>query len=233
MSGHGTDRMLRVGMIEEASLIGLGMKAVVDADPLMIWAGRRDTVSAVIGLCRASALDVIVLGSWSDRRWTACQMLTEMFRDLVVVVLVDETAASLATITQARLNGARGVIAADADIRRIPVGIRAAVTNGGYVDPQLEVASMAAPTLGDTPLKPLSKREFEVLQLIAEGRTAGSIGSKLGITADTVRTHVGHILRKLSARDRAHAVARAFEISLLRPAAVCGLSDGQSRSHRS
>jgi DNA-binding NarL/FixJ family response regulator len=219
-------------MIEEASLIGLGMKAVVDADPLMIWAGRYETVSAVISLCRAGALDVIVLGSWSDQSMADCQMLTEMFRDLVVVALIGAAATSLAAITRARLNGAYGVISADADIRRIPMGIRAAATNRGYVDPQLEVAAMAVPSQGDTPLKPLSNREFEVLQLIAEGRTAASIGSKLGITADTVRTHVGHILRKLSARDRAHAVARAFEISLLRPAAICGLSDAQSRGYR-
>jgi DNA-binding NarL/FixJ family response regulator len=54
-----------------------------------------------------------------------------------------------------------------------------------------------------------------VLQLVAEGRTAEQIGRRLSISTDTARTHVSHILRKLDARDRAHAVAIAFQAALL------------------
>jgi ATP/maltotriose-dependent transcriptional regulator MalT len=61
----------------------------------------------------------------------------------------------------------------------------------------------------------LSRRELEVLGLIADGRTADAIGHQLGIASTTVRTHTMHILRKLNARDRAHAVACGFNLQLL------------------
>lgn len=215
MSVQCTEQTVKVAMIEEATLVGLGMKTIVDADPTMSWIGRADTVAAAIGLCRAQSPDVIVVGAWSDRQWTACQMLTDMFHDLAVIALIGEAAASFTMIREAKLSGVHGLVALDTNVRRIPAAIKATVTNRTYIDPRLETAFTTAPSMSEGPIRPLSKREFEVLQLIAEGRTAGNIGSKLGITADTVRTHVGHILRKLKARDRAHAVARAFEISLL------------------
>lgn len=86
---------------------------------------------------------------------------------------------------------------------------------GRYINATLEVSVIPMAQKSELRGKPLSEREFEVLQLIADGRTAEQIGRRLGITADTVRTHVHRLLRKLDARDRAHAVALSFQMSLL------------------
>ncbi|HEX5407880.1 MAG TPA: response regulator transcription factor [Pseudonocardiaceae bacterium] len=211
-------------MVESATLVGVGVKAVVDADPTLSWIGCRDTTAAAVQLCRTDPPDVVVIGSWLDRHWKVCQILTDSFRDLAVIVVLDGSANNFRDITRARMNGARGFVPIDADIRNFPLAVQAAVRDGYYVAPDLDVSPPTTAAEQEEPPKPLSRREFEVLQLIAEGRTAGNIGSQLGITADTVRTHVGHILRKLRARDRAHAVARAFETSLLRINGVCDMS---------
>lgn len=66
-----------------------------------------------------------------------------------------------------------------------------------------------------SPGNPLTARELEVLQLIAEGMTAERIARRLNVSVSTVRTHTYRLLRKLNARDRAHAVALSFQMSLL------------------
>jgi DNA-binding CsgD family transcriptional regulator len=56
----------------------------------------------------------------------------------------------------------------------------------------------------------LTRREREVLVMLAEGETNGSIARRLVVTEDTVKTHVKHILRKLGVRNRSQAVSRYF-----------------------
>ncbi len=56
----------------------------------------------------------------------------------------------------------------------------------------------------------LTEREFQILQLISEGLTNKEIGSRLGISVQTVKNHVGHILIRAGTKSRAHAVAIAF-----------------------
>src|SRR5690625_17538 len=62
----------------------------------------------------------------------------------------------------------------------------------------------------------LSRRELQVLMGIAGGDSNRVISEELGLSNDTVKTHVGRILRKLHARDRAHAVAIAYRRGIIR-----------------
>ena len=58
-------------------------------------------------------------------------------------------------------------------------------------------------------------RETEVLQLIAEGLVNREIGQRLFLSEETVKSHVRHLLAKLQARSRAHAVAIGFRRGLV------------------
>jgi DNA-binding CsgD family transcriptional regulator len=61
----------------------------------------------------------------------------------------------------------------------------------------------------------LSRRELQVLGLMAEGCTNAEIGLRLRIAEETAKTHVRHLLAKLQAHSRAHAVGIAFRQRLL------------------
>ena len=63
--------------------------------------------------------------------------------------------------------------------------------------------------------EPLSERELEVLALIAAGNSNQEISRKLFVSMSTVKTHVNNLYRKLDARIRTQAVARARELGLL------------------
>jgi LuxR family transcriptional regulator, maltose regulon positive regulatory protein len=74
----------------------------------------------------------------------------------------------------------------------------------------------AAPAAGQQLHEPVpSERELEVLALIASGESNQEIASKLFITVATVKTHINNLYRKLGARSRTQAVARAREMNLL------------------
>jgi len=60
-----------------------------------------------------------------------------------------------------------------------------------------------------------SAREIEVLQLVSDGLVNREIGNRLFLSEETVKSHVRHILAKLQARSRAHAVAVGFRRGLI------------------
>lgn len=64
-------------------------------------------------------------------------------------------------------------------------------------------------------VEPLSARELEVLELLADGRSNQAIAEQLVISLDTVKRHVSHVLDKLGAANRTQAVSRARNLGLL------------------
>ena len=78
---------------------------------------------------------------------------------------------------------------------------------------EAEVIPFAAP-LRELEQEP-TMREIEVLQLISEGLVNREIGNRLFLSEETVKSHVRHLLAKLQARSRAHAVAVGFRRGLI------------------
>jgi DNA-binding CsgD family transcriptional regulator len=75
-------------------------------------------------------------------------------------------------------------------------------------------SARTAASVGGLPER-LSGREHEILQLVAAGKSNGRIASELYVSVGTVKTHLNNIYRKLGARSRTQAVARARELNLL------------------
>jgi LuxR family maltose regulon positive regulatory protein len=79
----------------------------------------------------------------------------------------------------------------------------------------LEADAPAVAHAGDALVNPLSERELEVLQLVAEGLTNREIAGRLYIAASTVKSHLNSILRKLDASNRTQAAAEARALGIL------------------
>jgi DNA-binding CsgD family transcriptional regulator len=61
----------------------------------------------------------------------------------------------------------------------------------------------------------LTRRQRQILQLYADGQSTARVAKRLGLSAETIRTHTKGIFARLSARDRGHAVAIAMRLGLI------------------
>jgi len=118
--------------------------------------------------------------------------------------------------------GAAGFILKDAPAEDLIRAIRAVADGDAFLDPAITGRVLTAyrsttPRNKRAPVEQLTARELDVLTLIGTGGTNAEIGLELGISAVTVKTHVGHIFDKLGLRDRAAAIVYAFDRGIVSP----------------
>ena len=109
--------------------------------------------------------------------------------------------------------GARAFILKEAPMSELLRALTIVATGGTYVDPELAGALASGQTAGA--LSPLTKREQQVLGLVADGMTNEKAADALGISPETVQSHIHNAMSKLDADTRTQAVANAFRRSLL------------------
>jgi len=109
--------------------------------------------------------------------------------------------------------GARGFLLKESPLSDLMRAIRIVAEGGTYVDPVL--AGVLVGREAAERLPALTKREREVLRLLADGMRNEQVGKTLSISPLTVRTHVKHAMEKLEADTRTQAVASALRQSLI------------------
>lgn len=125
-----------------------------------------------------------------------------------VVVYTADADAEL--VSDAMAAGASGVVLKEAPLADLARALGVVLAGGSYVDPALALASVTSQTPSE-----LTEREARVLALLAEGLTYEEIGGRLGIGAETVRTHLQKASERLGASTRTQAVAIAIRLGLI------------------
>lgn len=130
----------------------------------------------------------------------------------VVVLTTFDDEPSVVAALQA---GALGYLTKDADASAIAAAVRSAAAGRSLLDATVTArlvaaAGSAAPRPASEAVEGLTAREVEVLRLVAAGSSNREIARRLVVSEATVKTHVNHLLAKLSVRDRAAAVAWAY-----------------------
>jgi DNA-binding NarL/FixJ family response regulator len=128
--------------------------------------------------------------------------------ETVVVVYTGEV--SLGQAAEALEGGASGVVLKQAPLGDVLRALHVALDGGMYVDPALSRLSGVPET------SPLTEREGEVLELIADGLSYAEIGERLGIGGETARTHLKKASQRLGALTRTQAVASALRLGWIR-----------------
>jgi DNA-binding NarL/FixJ family response regulator len=132
----------------------------------------------------------------------------------IILITIDESRGAISEAIQA---GVSGYLLKDASADTLIDAARNAVEGRAVIHPQLTKAFIEEAHLGEQSSEqaPLSKREREILQKIANGATTKEVASELGISPHTVKTHLERIFEKLGANDRAQAVAIAIRTGLV------------------
>lgn len=137
-------------------------------------------------------------------------------------ILILTTYADDRSVIDALRAGARGYLTKDASADEIERGIRQVVMGQAAIDPAVQHHVLDAlvkpqpPGTDGTVVLPdgLTRREAEVLSLIAQGLSNVEVAARLYVNESTVKSHINHLFAKIGARDRAGAVTYAYQHGL-------------------
>jgi DNA-binding NarL/FixJ family response regulator len=139
----------------------------------------------------------------------ATKQLMEKVPGTAVLIFTAYSERSL--LSRGLESGAKGYILKEAPHQTLVRAIEKVSEGEGYVDPALMPAFLTGKDKEDM----LTTREREILQLLADGMSNADVAGKLYISQETVKSHVRHILAKLEADTRTHAVAIALREAII------------------
>ena len=147
----------------------------------------------------------------------ACRQVRAQLPQTRVVMLTMH--ADQGVLTSAIRAGATGYLVKDCSTEEIASAVRMAAGGETALSPQLAASMLNEVRRWDQPHKEderiITKREEEVLQLIADGCSTPEVAEKLYISQKTVKNHLASIYQKLDARDRTQAVLQAVRMGIV------------------
>ena len=200
--------MIRVLVGSRSSVVRAGLESVIRSSDGLEFVGTVDLSHLSPSELSGDVL-LIEVGEPSDHDWPALADLP-----IPVVLLLDSADSSL--ITSALRSGIRGALSWDATPGEIE-GALHAVNAGLVVTTPASLTELLPDALpfAEEIAEPLSDRELEVLDLLAEGLSNKLIAHRLSISEHTIKSHVGSIFAKLGASSRTEAVSRAIRRGLV------------------
>jgi DNA-binding NarL/FixJ family response regulator len=112
-------------------------------------------------------------------------------------------------------SGARGYALKEGTPKELTAALAVVADGGTYVDPRLRPALLSERVTRTQSV--LSRRECEIMALLAEGLTGEQVAERLVLSPDTVKTHIRNAMTKLEAHTRVHAIAIALREGFISP----------------
>jgi DNA-binding NarL/FixJ family response regulator len=209
--------MIRVVLVDDQTLVRRGLRALLElAGDIVVVAEAGDGVEGA-AVIRRERPDIVLL----DVRMPKASGL-DLLRDLgrgnelpptILLTTFDDDEALLEGVKA----GARGYLLKDVSLEQLTGAIRAVAGGETLIRPAvtervlrgLEHVRRDFEALD--PPDPLTKREVEILRLMAGGYSNREIAEALGTAEGTIKNHASSILSKLGVRDRTRAVLKALE----------------------
>lgn len=209
---------VRLLVLADDPLMRAGLAALLAQQAGCAVVGQAAPSDNLLGEMTAAQADVVVV----DLGWQPATALTHLTPQIValppVLVLLPEEMNTTALAASAWQAGIHGLLSRRATPQAILTAVHSLLHGHVVLDAHLadELLLPAAPPSSAPALSdPLTAREDEVLQLLAEGMTNRAIAQRLVISEHTVKFHVNAILGKLGAQSRADAVMRATRLGLI------------------
>jgi DNA-binding NarL/FixJ family response regulator len=221
--------MIRVVLADDQSLVRAGFRVLLESAGDVEIVGEAATGEEAVAHAASARPDVVLMdirmpvmdGLEATRRIASDPLLTG------VRVLILTTFETDEYVFQALRAGASGFVVKDILPAELLTAVRVVAGGEALLSPSVTRRLIAEFTARVPPsnahrestqqLEALTEREVTVLELVATGLSNREIADSLVVSEATVKTHVGRILSKLEARDRAQLVVFAYETGVVRP----------------
>ncbi len=222
--------MIRVLVVDDQPLVRAGICMLLGPEDDIVVVDEASNGDEAIARARAQRPDVILMdvrmpgtdGVTATRTLAGAGLTSSGGRPIGVIVLT--TYHIDAAVYAALRAGALGFLLKDAAPTEIVSAIRAVAGGEAWLDPAVarrlidEFAARPEDCVAVAPeITVLTRREREVLTLLAHGLTNSEAALKLVISEATVKTHLAHVMTKLGVHEKAQAVAIAYQSGLVEP----------------
>jgi two-component system response regulator NreC len=206
---------ITIVLADDHRVVRSGLRLLLEGEDGMHVIGEAGDAAAALRTVEARRPHVLVLdlNMPGPPSLEAIPRVAELSPDTAVVVLTMQNDVAFAR--QALQSGARGYVLKDAADAELVSAVRAAAEGRTYLNPELGGRLAAEPAARPGQPDDLTKRELEVLRLIALGHTNSEIGEKLYLSVRTVESHRAHIQQKLRRTTRSELVRYALENGLV------------------
>lgn len=207
---------VRIVLADDHAVVRAGLRLLLDAeDDLEVVAESGDAEGALRSVLGHKP-DVLLLDLNMPGELTSLAAIAgvrERSPGTATVILTMQDDPELARM--ALRAGALGYVLKEAADSELVEAVRRAAAGETFLNPSLGAKLAAAPAQPPGQPDHLSRREIEVLRLIALGHTNGEVGDQLFLSVRTVETHRAHIQQKLDRTSRAELVRYALDHGLL------------------
>jgi DNA-binding NarL/FixJ family response regulator len=205
--------VIGVVIVDDHPVVRDGLRGMFAGDPRFAVLGEAGNGREALAVVRAVRPDVVLM----DLRMPEMDGVSTIWalreQGDPARILVLTTYDTDSDVLPAIKAGATGYLLKDTPREELFRAVSAAHRGEAVLSPS--VAGRLMGQLRSPAEEPLSQRELEVLGLVAHGCTNREAAARLFISEATVKTHLLHVYAKLEVRDRAAAVAAAFERGLL------------------
>jgi two-component system, NarL family, response regulator LiaR len=203
------DKRIRVMIVDDHAVVRSGLTAFLKAYADLELAGEARNGEEAVQLCAQIQPDVVLMDLMMPGMdgATATQEIRRSCANTQVVALTSFKDEDL--VQKALRAGAIGYLLKDVQAGELAEAIRLAHAGQSILSPEATRVLIHASSQPEQPDFELSEREREVLALMVKGLNNSEIAARLIVSLSTAKHHVSHILAKLSATNRAEAVALA------------------------
>ncbi|MER7764398.1 response regulator transcription factor [Streptomyces sp. NPDC097619] len=207
---------IRLLLADDHPVVRAGLRAVLDTEPGFEVVAEAATAERAVELAASTetAVDVVLMdlqfGSGMHGSEATAAITARPGAPRVLVLTTYDTDADILAAVEA---GASGYLLKDAPPEELAAAVRTAAAGQSALAPAVALRLMDRMR---TPAEALTKRELEVLQLVADGLSNLQISKRLFLSQATVKSHLVHIYAKLGVDSRTAAVARAGARRLIR-----------------
>ncbi|NDU72817.1 response regulator [Actinomadura sp. DSM 109109] len=215
---------LSVLVADDQALLRGSFRVLIDTAPGLRAVGEAGTGAEAVELAARERPDVVLMDVRMPEM-DGIEATQRICADLPGVRVLILTTFDLDTYVYSALRaGASGFLLKDTPPADLLSAIRVVASGESLLAPSVTRRLIAEFVRRPGPAQPpptgldaLTDREREVLALIARGLSNTELAEHLHLSPATVKTHIGHLLAKLHARDRAQLVITAYETGLVRP----------------